>query len=112
MPIRRRSAARAGPMLGSCSRCMHSAALGALGDLMTMAGSSAISHQHVVANEADGETFDLEGVFRADDDGLEFGVLGQQLDRAAAALEAIDRDLVAEPGDDDLAVLRLMYFLH
>src|ERR1035438_1900646 len=94
MPIRRRSAARAGPMLGSCSRRMHSAALGALGDLMTMA----VSHQHVVADETDGQALDREVVFRADDDGFEFRVLGQQLDRAAAALEALDRDLVAEPG--------------
>src|SRR3954452_10321880 len=100
MPIRRRSAASGGPMLGSCSRRSHSSALFALGALITMA-STAPSHQHVVADQADRQPFDLEGVARADDDRLELGVFGVQLDAAAGALEALHGDIVAEPRDDD-----------
>src|SRR5580765_2001686 len=110
MPIRRRSAARAGPMLGSCSSRSHSSALFAFGDLITMTPSR--SHQHVVADQADGEALDREAFARADDYRLELGVLGDELDPAAGALEALDGDIVAEAGDDDLAGLRLARLLH
>src|SRR5690606_9124181 len=39
-----------------------------------------------------------------DEDGLEFGVLGQQLDLGPLAAPALDGDLVADARDDDLAV--------
>src|SRR2546423_5183625 len=102
MPIRRRSAASAGPMFGNCSSVLQSAALAALGALMTTA-----LHQHVVADETDREPLELEvDVAERHDDGLEVGVLGDQLDAGPRAPEALDRDVVAEPRDDDLAVLR------
>src|SRR5689334_7697208 len=109
MPIRRRSRASAGPMLGSCSSRSHSSALFAFGALITIATSS---HQHVVADQADGEPLDREAVARTDDDRLELWVLGDELDAAARALEALDGDVVAEPGDNDLAALRLARLLH
>src|SRR5678815_3712358 len=111
MPIRRKSAASAGPMLGSCSSRSHSSALFALGALITMA-STAPSHEHVVADQPDREPLDLEGVARTDDDRLELRVLGVQLDRTAGALEPLDGDVVAEPRHDDLAVLRFLRLLH
>src|SRR5436189_1732044 len=104
MPIRRKSAASAGPMLGNCSRRSHSSALFAFDALITMAGAP--SHEHVVADQADGEPLDLERVARAHDDRLELRILGVQLDAAARPLEALDGDVFAEPGDDDLPVLR------
>src|SRR6478672_8474806 len=100
MPIRRRSAASDGPMLGSCSSRSHSSALFALGALITMA-LPLPSHQHVVADQADRQALDLEVVAGTDDDRLEFRVLGVQLDRAACTLEALDRNVFAETGDDD-----------
>src|SRR3982751_5010495 len=99
MPIRRRSAASDGPMLGNCSRRSHSSALFAFGALIT----AFASHQHVIADQADGESFDGEGVAGADDDRPELRVFGDELDAAARPLEALDGDVVAEPGDDDLA---------
>src|SRR6476661_4907091 len=105
MPIRRKSAASDGPMLGSCSSRSHSSALVALVALITMAPALP-SHQHVVADQADRQALDLEVVARTDDDRLELRVLRVQLDRAARALEALDGDVFAEAGDDDLPVLR------
>jgi len=40
-------------------------------------------------------------------DRCEIGILGQQLHQVALALEALDRDIVAEPRDHDLARARL-----
>src|SRR5882757_3559212 len=105
MPIRRRSAASDGPMLGNCSSVRHSAALTAFGALMAVAGLFIVadmrpSHQHVVADQPDGEAFELEldvaGSFtttRRHDDGLEVGVLGDQLDAASGAAKTLDGDL-------------------
>ena len=61
----------------------------------------------------DGNAFELEvDVAERHDDGLEVGVLGDQLDGGARAAEALDGDVVAEARDDDLAVLRFARFLH
>src|SRR3982750_4090945 len=83
MPIRRRSAASDGPMLGSCSRRSQSAALFAFGALIT----TFASHEHVVADQADGEAFDRKVVARADHDRLELRILGEELDAARCPLE-------------------------
>ena len=40
----------------------------------------------------------------------EIGFSGNQLDAGAGAAEALDGDLVAQPRDDDLAVLRVLVF--
>ena len=41
---------------------------------------------------------------QVDVDRFEIRVLGNQRNMAAFALEALDRDIVAQPGNDDLAV--------
>ena len=65
------------------------------------------------ANQADGNAFDGEIDFaRIDDDRLEIRVLGNQFDKAAAMLQALDGDFLVEPGDDDLAVARLVGLVH
>src|SRR6266700_3844480 len=65
------------------------------------------------ADHADAEAFDGEIVLaQIDDDGLELGVLGEQLDAVAAAAQALHRDLVVHPGHHDLARARLARAVH
>src|SRR4051812_42730743 len=103
MPMSRRSAASAGPTLGNCSSVSHSATLAAFGRFMRA------SHQHVVADQADRETFDLEpglGVAGAHVDRLELAIFRNELDAGSRALEALHGDVVVDARHDDLAVLR------
>ena len=71
------------------------------------------SHQHVVADQADGQAFqfeiDLLAIRPADMDGAEVRVLGDQLDAAARALEALDGDLFAEARPYFLELLKKRY---
>src|SRR6266700_2898485 len=65
------------------------------------------------ADHADAEAFDGEIVLaQIDDDGLELGILGEQLDAVAAAAQALHRDLVVHPGHHDLARARLARAVH
>src|SRR6266699_3359475 len=65
------------------------------------------------ADHADAEAFDGEIVLaQIDDDGLELGVLGEQLDAVAAAAQALHRDLVVHPRHHDLARARLARAVH
>ena len=57
------------------------------------------------ADQSDRQSFELERLAGQHHDGLEARVLRQQLNAALAALEALNRDLIAQAGDDDLAVL-------
>src|SRR5690606_30332261 len=57
------------------------------------------------AQQAYPEPFERELVVPGvEQDRLEFGVLGQQLDLGSLPAPALDGDVVADPGDDDLAV--------
>src|SRR5690349_1351198 len=100
MPSSLKSATMAGPMLGICARLLQSSALRALATMIDLTRGS-----EAVADQANGEALDREAFgIRLDDDGLEIGVLGQQLDLPAALLETLDGDLFTDARDDDLAV--------
>src|SRR3990167_5795199 len=59
----------------------------------------------LAANDADTQAFDHQVlVFQVDFDRGKLRVFGQEPDLAAFALEAFDRDLVADTGHDDLAI--------
>src|SRR5690606_39250621 len=71
------------------------------------------SHQQRVADQADRHALEFEiDIAERHHDGLEVRVLRDQLDRAARAAKALDGDVVAQPRDDDLAVLGLARLLH
>ena len=70
-------------------------------------------HHHVVAYQADGQAFDREIVDAGvHDDGLELGVLRQQLDAVAGLAETLDGDFVADARHHDLTVLGFAGLLH
>ena len=63
-------------------------------------------------DQPDREALDLERLARLHHDGGEIRVLGMQLDQVLVAPEALDRDLVADAGDDDLPILGFLGGLH
>src|SRR5581483_8720243 len=66
-----------------------------------------------VADDADRDALDGERLApQVDLDRLEFRVLRQELDRMAAASQALDRHFVSQAGDDDLAGARVVRAVH
>ena len=61
----------------------------------------------VAPDDADVQAFDREAVdtARIDLDRFEVRIFGQQQKLAATVLQALDRDLVIEPRDDDAAIV-------
>ena len=61
-----------------------------------------------VIRVAPGEPFDGKRLAGFDDDDWVIGILWQQFDGVGRTPQALDRDIVAQAGHDDLAVARLM----
>src|ERR1700744_1306578 len=68
----------------------------------------------MLPDDADVQAFDREAVdaLRIDFDRCEVGILRQQQQMPAMMPEAFDGDLVVEPGDDDLSVMRRLGAMH
>ena len=76
-------------------------------DAGRMTGAMSALPALAAAHESDGDAFDRQRSFlRIDDDRREIGIFGDEQELPAAALQALDRDLVAaasgKPRDDDL----------
>ena len=77
-----------------------------------LVGSISALHQHRVADQANSQPLDGEGLTRLDDDGGVVGVFGMQLDGMGGATVAFDGDFFPQPGHHDLAVAGFAGGLH
>ena len=59
------------------------------------------SHQHAVADQADGQALDDERLAGAHGDGGVVGVFRMQLDHVAIAVKTLDGHVIAQAGDND-----------
>jgi hypothetical protein len=61
-------------------------------------------HQERVANEANGQTFDVEGLARVDQNDGVIGVFGQKLDTVCLAAQALNGYFLAKARNHNLAI--------